>query len=72
VEETALIEKREEKLKKIRSYLSDPRILSRLLCGISSVKYPYQEWKKTILWGAAKRIKYEKLNEMILSILATK
>ena len=72
IEETALIEKKVDKLKKINNYLSDPRILARLLCGISSVKYPYQEWKKTVLWGAAKRLKYEKVNELVLGILAAK
>ena len=41
IEETALIEKKEDKLKKIKPYLSDPRVLARLLCGIQSIKYPY-------------------------------
>lgn len=34
IEETALMEKKEDKLKKIKPYLSDPRVLARLLCGI--------------------------------------
>lgn len=72
IEETALIEKKEDKLLKVKPYLSDPRILARLLCGIQSFKFPYQEWKKTILWGAAKRLKYEKVREMVLEILAVK
>jgi hypothetical protein len=72
IEETALIEKKEEKLLKVKPYLSDPRVLARLLCGIQSIKYPYQEWKKTILWGAAKRLKYENVRETVLEILAAR
>jgi hypothetical protein len=69
-EEVAIIDRVEEKRKKLAPYLSDPKVLARLLCAISSINYSYQEWKKTVIWGANRRNKYEEVYDLVLELLA--
>lgn len=69
-EEVIQVSSKEERARKLRPYMSDPKVLTRLLCGISSIQYDYKEWKKTLIWNAAERFKFEKVYEVIVEFLA--
>ena len=71
-EETVLITKPAEKKQKLAPFIHDPKVLARLLCGISSINYPYLEWKMTLLWGISKRNKYEEVYNLVMELLADK
>ena len=69
-EEVALLSRPEERKRKLQPYLSDPKVLARLLCAIPSINYPYNEWKNTLLWGVGKRYKYEMVYDLVVGVLA--
>ncbi|CAD8081118.1 unnamed protein product [Paramecium primaurelia] len=52
----------------MQSYLKNPKILSRLFCGIQSIKYSYKEYKSSSIWNKSGRLRYEDVHKSVLNI----
>lgn len=48
--------------------MNNPNILTKLLCGISTIKYSYKEFRNSSIWNKAQRLRYEDVHEIVLKI----